>query len=111
LPIDLISNSGQWELSLEVSARSHLKMVVISIVIMTCDDLSIDRINLSIPGTLSLPNEVTFIEINLIRASKGVSISLECVIELIHSNGIISVKVLYCLVRALIKVVEIIVEI
>jgi hypothetical protein len=111
LPIDPISNSGKWELSLEMGARRDLKMVVISTVIMAGNNLSVDGINVSIPSALVLSNEVVIIEISFIRASIGVSIGLEGIVEFIDSNVVIGVEVLHSLVGALIKAIEIIVKV
>jgi hypothetical protein len=65
----------------------------------------------SIPSTLVLSNKVAIIEINFVRASIGVSIGLEGIVEFIDSNVVIGVEVLHSLVGALIKVIEIIVKV
>ena len=65
-PIDLVANSGQGKMSFEVSARSNLEVVVMSVSIFTFNDFSIDGNDESVPmskvgGVEAIRAEIRFI--------------------------------------------------
>ena len=65
-PIDLVSNSGQGKMSFEVSARSNLEVVIVSVRILALNDFSVDGNDKSVPmsevgGVEAIRTEVRFI--------------------------------------------------
>jgi hypothetical protein len=65
-PIDLVSDSGQGELTFEVGARSNLDVVEVSLLIAANNNLSVDGVDVSEPVLQFVAIEVVVIEIFLI---------------------------------------------
>jgi len=62
-PVDLVSDSGEGELTFEVSARSNLQVVVVSLVIMAMNVLSVDIDDMSGPVLEDQALEVAVVEV------------------------------------------------
>jgi len=106
-PIDFISDSRQGELTLEMSARSNLQLMLMSLVIMASNHLPTDRMDVTLPVLKLLSREVTVIEVFLTRASELAAVSIKSVVILVEHKLLIIMEIFDCLVGTSIKLLKI----
>ena len=65
LPVDFVADLGKSVLTFEVSARSDLEVVVVSMTISGLDDLSVDDLNEAFQGLQVIVEEAGIVEVNI----------------------------------------------
>jgi hypothetical protein len=109
LPEDFETDLGKSELTLEVSARSNLEVVVVSGHISALDDLTIDGFNVSFPRVKVSGVEVVF-EVGFVRVSVGSSVSLRKTVIFADDKLRISSKLFNMDTQDVVKVTAILTE-
>ena len=94
LPEDLVANLGESPLTFEVSARSDLEVVVVSVAVSGLDDLSFNLLNESFQGFQISMFEASNIEVNFKGFSEVPDIRFGEAVILVEIKDMVLFKVL-----------------
>ena len=94
LPVDLVADLGQGELSLVVGAGGDLDVVVSSVDVSALDDLAVDGLDVSLPGVEVGGAEDAQVVVGLVGVSEFADVGLGEAVELAEDEVLVVLQVL-----------------